>query len=98
MWAHPRVHSNIHINHKDQDVTQVPTSGQCTHSLLIWGRLREIEARGGKNVQPWVQSSAEPSTAVSGSHQLLLQDQLALTSLSPSLILSRGFLVISGHC
>lgn len=98
MWCHPRAHGYIHINHKDQTVTHIPTSGQCTHSPLIWESLGETEARGGKSVALGTRAEQSPSTAVMGSLQLLLQDQLALTPLSPSLILSRGFLVISGHC
>lgn len=68
MWPHPHAHGYIHINHKRQATTHIHTSGQCTHSLLIWERLGETEAKGGMNVllglaEPQLSSSGQPAAS-----------------------------------
>lgn len=90
MWPHPRAHGYAHINHKDQAVTHVRTSGQRTHSLLIWGRHGEIEAR----VRSWIRSWTIPQHSGVGQPPAA-SPRPACTNISFSL--PHPFQGVSGH-
>lgn len=90
-WLHthkPQTTSNHTHSHLRTVHTLTPDLGKT------WGN----RGKGRDECASGSSAGQSPSLAVPGSQQLLLQDQLTLTSLSPSLIPSRGFLVISGHC
>lgn len=98
MWPHPHAHGYIHIN-LQMTSNHTHSHLRTVHTLTLdLGKTWGNRGKGRDECASGSSAGQSPSLAVPGSQQLLLQDQLTLTSLSPSLIPSRGFLVISGHC